>query len=81
MSDFSDRLWSKGFLPIPGEPWTLEDHDKVRVLQDRIAELEAFILSLDCEGYEWCGKSPNIGNGYDGRCAICKKKDKLREVE
>lgn len=47
----------------------------------RIAELEEFILGLDCEGYDWCGKSPMRENNYDGRCAICKKQSKLQEVE
>ena len=46
MSDLSDRLWSKGFYPNVGEPWTLEDHERVRQLQAENERLtEAFDLA------------------------------------
>ena len=43
-------------------------------------DLKEFVLSLDCEG-EWCGKSPNSWNNYDGRCAICKKQEEIQKPE
>lgn len=46
----------------------------------RIAnELKDFIMSLECQG-EWCGKSPNSFNNYDGRCDVCKKQEELRST-
>lgn len=41
MSDLIKRLWNKGFFPPPGEPWTTEDHERVRELQAEIDRLRA----------------------------------------
>lgn len=43
-------------------------------------DLKEFVLSLECEG-DWCGKSPNSFNNYDGRCDICKKQEEIRNPE
>lgn len=44
------------------------------------SDLREFVLSLECEG-DWCGKSPNSFNNYDGRCDICKKQEEIRKPE
>lgn len=47
MSELGDQLWSKGFMPNVGEPWTLEDHERVKKLREAITEAIALIDDPD----------------------------------
>jgi len=42
-----------------------------------LEEIQEWVMALDCEG-DWCGKSPNKFNNYDGRCEVCKKQEEIQ---